>query len=70
MTFVGSLRLTMSSPLITSSGGRVPRGTGMMSTSQGLLLKAHGDALYVVERLLVEEERATCARHAKCKSAK
>ena len=48
MTFVGSLRLTMSSPLIISAGGRVSRGTGVMCTSQGLLLKAHGDALYVL----------------------
>ena len=48
MTFVGSLRLTMSSPLLISTGGRVPRGTGLMCTSQGLLLKAHDDPLYLL----------------------
>ena len=48
MTFVGSLRLTMSSPPIISAGGRVPRGTGVMCTSQGLLLKAHDEPLYVL----------------------
>ena len=48
MTLVGSLRLTMSSPLIISAGGRVPRGTGMMCTSQGLLSKAHNEPLYVL----------------------
>ena len=48
MTFVGSLRLTMSSPLIISAGGRVSRGTGVMCTSQGLLSKAHDEPLYVL----------------------
>ena len=48
MTFVGSLRLTMSSPLIISAGGRVPRGTGVMCTSQGLLSKAHDGPLYLL----------------------
>ena len=48
MTFVGSLRLTMSSPPIISAGGWVPRDTGVMCTSQGLLLKAHDDPLYVL----------------------
>ena len=48
MTFVGSLRLTMSSPLIISAGGRVPRGMGMMYSSQGLLSKAHDEPLYVL----------------------
>ena len=48
MTFVGSLRLTMSSQPIASAGGRVPRGTGVMCTSQGLLSKAHDEPLYVL----------------------
>ena len=48
MTFVGSLRLTMSSPPIISAGGRVPRGLGVMCTSQCLLLKAHDEPLYVL----------------------
>ena len=48
MTFVGSLRLTMNSPPIISAGGRVPRGTGVMCTSQGLLSKAHDDPLYLL----------------------
>ena len=48
MTFVGSLRLTMSSPPIISAGGRVSRGTGVMCTSQGLLSKAHDEPLYVL----------------------
>ena len=48
MTFVGSLRLTMSSPPIISAGGRVLRGTGVMCTSQGLLSKAHDDPLYLL----------------------
>ena len=50
MTFVGSLRLPMSSPLIISADGRVPRGTGVMCTSQGLLSKAHDNrcSLYVL----------------------
>ena len=47
MTFVGSLRLTMSSPPIISAGGQVPRGTGVMCTSQGLLSKARDDPLYL-----------------------
>ena len=48
MTFVGSLRLTMSSPPIIFAGGRVPRGTGVMCTSQGLLSKAHYSPLYLL----------------------
>ena len=48
MTFVGSLRLTMSSPPIISAGGRVPRGTGVICSSQGLPLKAQDDPLYVL----------------------
>ena len=48
MTFVGSLRLTMGSPPIISAGGRVPRGTGVMCTSQGLLSKAHDGPLYLL----------------------
>ena len=48
MTLVGSLRLTMSSLLIISAGGRVPRGTWVMCTSQGLLSKAHDEPLYVL----------------------
>ena len=38
----------MSSPPIISAGGRVPRGTGLMCISQGLLSKAHDDPLYVL----------------------
>ena len=34
-TLVWSLRFTMSSPSIISAGGQVPRGKGMMATSQG-----------------------------------
>ena len=49
MTFVGSMRLTMSSTPIISAGGRVPRGTWVMCTSQGLLSKAHDDPLYVLD---------------------
>ena len=48
MTLVGSLSLTMSSPPIISAGGRVPGGTGVMCTSQGLLSKAHDDPLYLL----------------------
>ena len=48
MTFVGSLHLTMSSPPMISAGGWVPRGTGVMCTSQGLLSKAHDDPLYLL----------------------
>ena len=48
MTLVESLRFTMSSSLIISAGGRVPRGTGVMCTSQGLLSNAHDDPLYLV----------------------
>ena len=48
MTFVGSLSLTMSSPPIISAGGRVPRGTGVMCTSQGLLSKGHDGPLYLL----------------------
>ena len=48
MTVVGSLCFTMSSPSIISAGGRVPRGTGVMDTSQGLLSKAHDDPLYLL----------------------
>ena len=48
MIFVGSLRLTMSSPPIISAGGRVPRGTGVICASQGLPLKAQDDPLYVL----------------------
>ena len=48
MTFVGSLRLTMSSPPIISAGGWVLRDTGVMCTSQGLLSKAHDEPLYVL----------------------
>ena len=48
MTLVGSLCFTMSSPPITSAGGRVHRGTGVMCTSQGLLSKAHDDPLYLL----------------------
>ena len=50
MTFVGSLRLTMSSPPIISADGRVPRGTEVMSTSQGLVSKAHTCVLYNLNR--------------------
>ena len=48
MTSVRSLRFTMSSPLIISAGGRVPRGTEVMCTSQGLLSKAHDGPLYLL----------------------
>ena len=50
MTFVGSLRLTMSSSPIIPAGGRVPRGMTMrvMCTSQSLLSKAHDDPLYLL----------------------
>ena len=48
MTFAGSLRLTMGSPPMYSAGGRVPSGTGVMCTSQGLLSKAHDDPLYLL----------------------
>ena len=48
MTLVGSLCFTMSSPPIISAGGRVPRGTEVMCTSQGLLSKAHDEQLYVL----------------------
>ena len=48
MTLVRPLRFTMSSPSITSAGGRVPRGTGVMCTSQGLLSKAHDGPLYLL----------------------
>ena len=47
-TSVRSIRFTMSSPSIISAGGRVPRGTGVMCTSQGLLSKAHDEPLYVL----------------------
>ena len=47
-TSVRSIRFTMSSPSITSAGGRVPRDTGVMCTSQGLLSKAHDDPLYLL----------------------
>ena len=47
-TSVRSIRFTMSSPSITSAGERVPRGTGVMATSQGLLSKAHDELLYVL----------------------
>ena len=43
-----SLRFTMSSPSIISAGGQVPRGTGMMATSQGLFSKAHAGPLYLL----------------------
>ena len=52
MTFVGSLRLTMSSPPIIFPGGRVPRGTGVMCTSQGLLSKAHDEPAAAVPYVL------------------
>ena len=48
MTFVGSLRLTMSSPSIISAGGWVPRDTGVMCASQGLHSKPHGGPLYLL----------------------
>ena len=48
MTLVGSLCFTINSPPIISAGGRVPRGTGVMCTNQGLLLKAHDDPLYLL----------------------
>ena len=48
ITSVRSLRFTMSSPFITSAGGRVPRGTGVMATSQGLFSKAHAGPLYLL----------------------
>ena len=51
MTFVGSLRLTMSSPPIISAGRRVARGTGVMCTSQGLLSKAHDKPMYVLNHV-------------------
>ena len=37
VTLVGSLRFTMSSPAIIFAGGQVLRGTGVMSTSKGLV---------------------------------
>ena len=48
VTLVGSLRFTMSSPSMISASGRVPRGTGMMATSQGLFPKAHAGPLYLL----------------------
>ena len=48
MTSVRSLHFTMSSPSIISAGGQVPRGTGMMATSQGLFSKAHAGLLYLL----------------------
>ena len=46
MTWVGSLRFTMSSSVIMSAGSRVPRGTGVMGISQSLVSKAHDGPLY------------------------
>ena len=48
MTSVRSLRFTISSPSIISAGGQVPRGKGVMATSQGLLSKAHYGPLYLL----------------------
>ena len=50
LTFGDTAVTTMSSPPIVSAGGRVPRGTGVKCTSQGLLSKAHDDPLYLVNQ--------------------
>ena len=46
MTLVGSLRFTMSSSVIMSADGRIPRGAGVMCTSQSLVSKAHDGPLH------------------------
>ena len=53
MTLIWSLRFTMSSPRIISPDGRVPGGTGVMCTSQGLLSNAHDDPLYLLDHAYV-----------------
>ena len=61
MTFVGSLRLTMSSLPIISAGGWVPRDTGVMCTSQGLHSKAHGGPLYLLNHAYDGVRCAACS---------
>ena len=50
VTLAGSLCFTMSSPAIMSAGGQVPRGTGVMCTSQGLVSTLHYGPLYRLNR--------------------